>query len=92
VAHLMGIDLDAARVMGQARHTGGAVTGAVRMSMGLDTTVDAVLALVDALLRIVKHGPQWAYQLSADTSTCVPLNDHRGEYVMPFDHLRKWTP
>jgi selenocysteine lyase/cysteine desulfurase len=83
-AHLMGLDLPAARRMGEARRSGGTVLGGVRMSMGLDTTVDSVLALVDALLRIVKHGPQWDYQLSADTSTCVPVNDPRGEYVMPY--------
>jgi hypothetical protein len=80
----MGLDLPAARRMGEARRSGGTVLGGVRMSMGLDTTVDSILALVDALLRIVKHGPQWDYQLSADTSTCVPVDDPRGEYVMPY--------
>lgn len=91
IAHLLGVDAAAARRMGAKRRKGAVVVGGVRVSLGLDSTVDSILALVDALLRIVKHGPQWDYQLSGDTSKCVPLNDRRSEHVMTFDLPRRWS-
>lgn len=90
MAHLLGLTPEQARAMGNNRRHGGIILGAVRVSLGLDTTYGSIMILADALRIIAKSGPRWSYQLTPDTSGCSPDPDLREFYAMPFDGLRKW--
>ncbi len=48
---------------------------AVRISLGLGTTVEHVDRIVTALRGLVAHGPQWSYEL--DGGRWVPVDDPR---------------
>ncbi|MEU6129089.1 aminotransferase class V-fold PLP-dependent enzyme [Saccharopolyspora sp. NPDC047091] len=48
---------------------------AVRISLGLGTTVEHVDRIVTALRELVAHGPQWSYEL--DGGRWVPADDPR---------------
>jgi selenocysteine lyase/cysteine desulfurase len=84
VAHLHGIDLSAGQAIAAARHSGGQLPGAVRVSFGLDSTFDTVLRLIEALLDIVKRPSRWDYQLSPDGADCVPVSDPRRGHRLAF--------
>lgn len=84
IAHLNGIDLTAGQAIGAARHSGGQLPGAVRVSFGLDSTFDTVLRLVEALLDIVSGKSRWDYQLTPDGSGCSVVSDPRRGYQLPF--------
>jgi selenocysteine lyase/cysteine desulfurase len=51
--------------------------GAVRISFGLDTTLEDVALLADALERIATEGPRWAYRSDDATGRWVPDPDDR---------------
>lgn len=92
VSHLHGVDLSAARQIEVARYSGGGLPGAVRVSFGLDSTLDSVLVLIEALLRIVKIGPQWPYRFNADRSECWPESDSRRRYRMSYEPWNAYSP
>lgn len=73
VAYLRGIDLAQGHIIGAARHDGGELPGAVRVSFGLDSDFDMVMRLIEALLDIIKRPSRWEYRLSPDKSQCAPM-------------------
>jgi selenocysteine lyase/cysteine desulfurase len=87
VTHLLGIDDARARNIGAKLRTGRpvAVPGAVRLSVGLGTTIDDIAWLIDALAAIASDGPAWCYRTSADGTHCWPDPDPRPRPTVPFD-------
>lgn len=91
--HLLGINDDRARDIGENRRSGRpvAVPGAVRLSIGLGTTVEDITWLVDAVTAVAKNGAAWRYRSSADGTDCWPYPDPRPRPTMPFDLSRITT-
>lgn len=93
MTHLLGINDAQARDIGAHRRSGQpvAVPGAVRLSIGLDTTVEDITGLVNAVAAIANNGAAWRYQSSADDTDCWPDPDPRPHPTMPFDLSRITT-
>ncbi|HEX4103646.1 MAG: aminotransferase class V-fold PLP-dependent enzyme [Pseudonocardiaceae bacterium] len=93
MTHLLGINDARARDIGENRRSGRptAVPGAVRLSIGLGTTVEDITWLVDAVAAIANNGVAWHYQSSADGKDCWPDPDPRPRPTMPFDLSRITT-
>lgn len=79
---LLGIDDERAREIMVARQTGQStsVPGAVRASIGAGTTIDDVLAIIEAIIAISRGQVAWSYQSSPDGTSCWPVPDSR---IMP---------
>ena len=87
MTYLLGIDDAHARDIGANLRSGRPVTvpGAVRLSVGLGTTVEDITQLIDALITIAGKGPGWRYRSSADSTDCWPDPDPRPRPAMPID-------
>jgi selenocysteine lyase/cysteine desulfurase len=77
--HLLGISDDEAFSIAKARRLGRHthVPGAVRASVGIETTVEDVLALITAVEEIAAGQSKWTYQSTADGTDCSPVPDPR---------------
>lgn len=63
--------------------------GAVRLSVGLGTTVEDIAQLIDALITIVNLGSGWRYRSSADSTDCWPDPDPRPRPALPVDLMKR---
>ena len=59
--------------------------GAVRLSVGLGTTIEDITRLADALVAIARDGAAWRYQTSADGKDCWPDPDPRPRPTVLFE-------
>jgi selenocysteine lyase/cysteine desulfurase len=93
MTHLLGINDSRARDIAVNRRSDRPVTvpGAVRLSVGLGTTIEDITWLVDAVAAIAKDGAAWHYRSSADDTDCWPDPDPRPRPTMPFDLSRAIT-
>jgi selenocysteine lyase/cysteine desulfurase len=80
MAHLLNISSEQARPIARGD---GEIPGAVRISLGNDTTSDTLTALFDALRRIIKDGPAWSYNRSTDGTHYWPIDDPRPSLLLP---------
>jgi selenocysteine lyase/cysteine desulfurase len=85
MVHLLGIEPDEVRRLHRevARGNRSEIPGAVRASLGLDTTRHDVDRLVDAMARISAEGPRWTYRQPAGATSYVPAPDPRPWPPMP---------
>ena len=58
--------------------------GAVRMSLGVDSTAEDMDRLVDALHEIAASGPRWRYERDERTGEHTPVPDPRELPQLPF--------
>lgn len=93
MTHLLGINDARARDIGENRRSGRPTTvpGAVRLSIGLGTTVEDITWLIDAVAAIANNGTAWHYQSSADGTDCCLDPDPRPRPTMSFDLSRITT-
>jgi selenocysteine lyase/cysteine desulfurase len=77
MTHLLGIDDAHSREIRANRRSGRPVTvpGAVRLSVGLGTTIEDITRLANAVAAIARDGAAWHYQTSADGIDCWPDPD-----------------
>ena len=77
MTHLLGIDDARSREIGANLRSGRPVTlpGAVRLSVGLATTIEDITWLVGAVAAIASDGAAWHYRTSADGADCWPDPD-----------------
>jgi selenocysteine lyase/cysteine desulfurase len=87
MTHLLGIDDARSREIGANLRSGRPVTvpGAVRLSVGLGTTVEDITRLADAVAAIAREGAAWHYRTSADGADCWPDPDPRPRPTVSFD-------
>ena len=87
MTHLLGIDDAHSREIRANRRSGRPVTvpGAVRLSVGLGTTIEDITRLADAVAAIARDGAAWHYQTSTDGTDCWPDPDPRPRPTVPFE-------
>lgn len=78
MTHLLGIDDARSREVG----------GAVRLSVGLGTTIEDITWLVGAVAAIASDGAAWHYGTSADGADCWPDPDPRPRPTVTFELFR----
>jgi selenocysteine lyase/cysteine desulfurase len=87
MAHLLGIGDPRSRHIGANLRSGQpvAVPGAVRLSVGLGTTVEDITRLADAVAAIARDGAAWHYRTSSDGKDCWPDPDPRPRPTVLFE-------
>jgi len=68
------------------------VPGAVRVSLGLGTTVEDVDYLADALTTIASSGPAWSYRRTELTAEYEPVADARSWPSLPLRLAARGSP